>query len=119
MNDTGQIEFPSILTANTFIWGSNTHAHGRRNNEHKRQMEVSSFFEELGFTVTLGENSVKATIDNIEVYFSYRETCNNVYKTFKVYRDGNKSNITVLRKYANLRVRKIDNLLAAMDKEAA
>ncbi|EJF08890.1 hypothetical protein [Pontibacter sp. BAB1700] len=119
MDTPSEIQFPDILTANTYRWGSSAHASGRRYNERKRQMEVSSFFEKLGFRVTLGEDSLKATIDKIEVYFTYYETCKNVYKTFTVYRDGKKSNITVLRKYANMRTRKIDNLLAAMDRKAA
>lgn len=35
----------------------------------------------------------------IEVIFNYEESCSHVYKTFKVYIDGNKSNVKGLLKY--------------------
>ncbi|WP_299823672.1 hypothetical protein [uncultured Pontibacter sp.] len=119
MNIQEQIQFPDILTANTFNWAAASNASTRRYNEKKRLDEVSSFFKEIGFQVHQDGDSVTATIDNLEVYFSYRESCKNVYKTFKVYRDGKKSNITVLRKYTHTRAQKINVNLDYMHKKAS
>lgn len=43
-------------------------------------------------------NGVEGTRENLEVTFTYKESCNNVYKFLHVYRNGKRSNITQLRK---------------------
>jgi|ERR1044072_8806329 hypothetical protein len=89
---------PDILTANTYFWHPSGSASGRRYNENKRVSEVREFFASLGFVVTDSSDGIKAASGEIEAYFSYSESCKNVYKRFEVYRNGKRSNITAIRK---------------------
>jgi hypothetical protein len=89
---------PTILTANTYFWSSASSASSRRNNEERRNSEVTKFLMGLGFV----ENDGWMTKGDLKVRFSYSESCNHVYKSLEIYRNGKKSNITALRKlYAN------------------
>lgn len=89
---------PKILTANTFYWRPGSSANQRRNNEKCKLKEVKEFLESLGFETTEDSENVHGKKDNIEVHFHYSESCRNVYKRFKVFKDGKKSNIKTLRK---------------------
>ena len=98
LENKNQISEPDILTANTYFWSSSRNASGRRYNESRRLSEVADFFKSLKMTVSENGDSITGKIDDIKVVFNYRESCNNVYKHLSVYRAGNRSNITTLRK---------------------
>jgi len=90
---------PKILSQNTYYWRSGSTASQRRSNEKRRLSEVESFLLSLNFEIILSGNEfIKAKKDNIEVAFSYSESCRNVYKKLSVKKDGKRSNITTLRK---------------------
>lgn len=91
------VQIPSILTANTYFWTPSTNASDRRKNEEKKLNEVASFFETLGFEVS-NTDRVIAKKDELEVVFSYSESCKNVYKHLSVTRNGKNSNITAIKK---------------------
>jgi len=95
-----------ILEANTYYWSPATHADGRRSRERRRVAEAERTLESLGFGVSSDSNSVTGVAEfegeEIEVVFSYSESCRNVYKSLQVYRDGRRSNITLLRKMAGV-----------------
>ena len=99
-----RIEEPSILTANTYYWNANASAGGRRSNEKKRLFEVENFFKKIGLVAVGNDGSKvwgrtrKNAKINLEVEFSYSESCNNVYKHLTVLKDGKGSNIKSLRK---------------------
>jgi hypothetical protein len=95
MTTTNQI--PQILTANTYFWKPSTSASGRRSNENRRLSEVADFFKQLGFDVEMPDRVV-ANKAELRVIFTYSETCNNVYKTLAVYKNGKVSNITAIKK---------------------
>lgn len=88
---------PEILTANCFHWRSFGVASSRRSAENRRQTQAGEWLEKAGLKVSYSGNSVSAVGEGIEVEFSYSESCNNVYKSFSVYRHGKKSNIKGLR----------------------
>ena len=44
-------DIPSIISANTYFWHSNTSASSRRYTEKKRESEVQFYFEKNGFTI--------------------------------------------------------------------
>ena len=44
---------------------------------------------------------IEAVKDNIKAIFSYSESCKNIYKHLRVFKDGKKSNIRTLRKLYN------------------
>ena len=90
---------PGVLTANCYFRKPAANAGQRRKNEQKQIEVVCDFFKSLGFDIkTDGFSVCDAKIGNIEVHFSYSESCKNVYKTFSVYKDGKKSNILTIRK---------------------
>lgn len=93
-----KIEMPSILTANTLYWNSASGASNRRRNESRRQEEVYDFFKALGFDVEYAGDHVRGELGGISFDFYYSESCQNVYKSFTVYRDGKKSNISQIKK---------------------
>lgn len=95
---TPQIAIPSIFTANTYFYSPASTASGRRRNEERRISEATNFFKSLGFEVIEKSNSIDAILGEIEVSFSYSESCQNVYKSLSVYKKGKKSNITTLKK---------------------
>ena len=92
------IEIPTIFTANTYFWGSNSGANSRRNAENRRQDEAANFFTAIGMEVSRSGDTVTAEGHNLFIEFSYSESCKNVYKTLRIYRNGKKSNISSLRK---------------------
>lgn len=88
-NTVKSVNIPSIVSANTYFWSPSGAASSRRRNEEKRRAEVESFLTECG----LSKKDGSFANDSVEVHFSYSESCNNVYKSFEVYRAGKKSNI--------------------------
>lgn len=98
---------PEILTANTYFWHSGGSASHRRSNEERRKQEVAQFFRQIGLVdVSIQGDEVTARThgnckEQLEVCFSYSESCRNVYKHLSVTRDGRNSNITALRKLYN------------------
>lgn len=96
------IQEPSILTANCFNWLTSNIASSRRYSEEKRIKEVANYLRKIGFTVEEGVRELKATTGEINVTFSYEESCKNVYKSLSVYvekkGEWKKSNITAIRK---------------------
>lgn len=86
---TPTVTIPEILTANTYYWTPATHAASRRRNEQRHAAEVESFIA-----------AYRAVLDaaGIAIEFSYSESCNHVYKTCKITRNGKRSNITAVRK---------------------
>ena len=92
-NETPAVEIPSIMTANTYFWTPSGSASGRRSNEKRRNGEVAEF---------LAENADALKAANVEVNFSYSESCHNVYKSCKITRNGKRSNVTAIRKALGL-----------------
>lgn len=91
------ITIPSILTANCYFWTPGQRSHERTYNEKRHQNTVAEFFESLGFEVErLSGQTMNAKKGCIEVQFYYYESTRNVYKSFTVYRDGKKSNISII-----------------------
>ena len=88
---------PYILEAKTFYWTPGSSASSRRANEKKRMKEVYEFFEKKGFEVSEENGNVTAEGKGITVMFSYKESCQNVYKNILIARNGKKSNITALK----------------------
>lgn len=84
---------PAIMTANTYYWSPASHASCRRSNEARRNGEVAAFIE---------ANAEALGAAGIEIDFSYSESCNNVYKTCHITRNGKRSNITAVRKALGL-----------------
>lgn len=92
---TTKITMPDILTANTFYWRSGSGASQRRSSERKRMNEVKEFFLSLGFDEIQEGIYIK---DNIEIQFTYTESCTSVYKHLYIYVDGIKKDIRVIKK---------------------
>lgn len=83
------MNIPDILTADTWFWSPSGSASGRRANEKRRGEEVSRFID---------ENKTALSKAGIAIDFSYSETCTRVYKRCAILRDGQRSNITAVRK---------------------
>ena len=98
-----QLPEPIVLTARTYFWSPSGSASGRRSNEHRQQEIVAAWLQSLGLFVEHRDYGTVVGHNNlVHVEFFYRESCNNVYRKFQVWRvDGEKlirSNITTLRK---------------------
>lgn len=87
---------PYILSAKTYFWTPSSHASSRRSNEKRRYQEVADFFTLHGFT-KVGDGTFEK--GDCRVFFSYSESCKNVYKSFSVTIKGKKSNSRGLQKY--------------------
>lgn len=83
------IEIPSILTANTYFWRPGSSASARRSNEARRAAEVQQF---------LNRHAEALAAAGVTVEFSYGESCNNVYKSVAIYKDGVRKDIRALKK---------------------
>jgi len=73
----------------------------RRKNEALRVRQVHKYLLWLGFSTIVGNDTitgVKVGDKNIKVYFLYRESETDIQRLFSVHINGNKSNITSLRK---------------------
>lgn len=103
VKESKNVELPKCLTTNYYFYHPGSSSGHRRRNEERVNNEAEEFFKELGFNIFENENlGFTATTtfknQNIEVYFKYRESASIVYKTFKVYRDGVKSNLNTVKK---------------------
>ena len=90
---TPAVSIPDILTANTYFWRPSTHADGRRRNETRHNGEVARFIQ---------ANQAALAAAGIVIDFSYSESCNHVYKTCQITRNGKRSNITAVYKALGL-----------------
>ncbi len=90
---TPAVSIPDILTANTYFWSPAGSASGRRSNEKRHNGEVERFIQ---------ANRVALDAAGITIRFDYSESCSHVYRTFKVFRNGKKSNITAIYKALGL-----------------
>jgi len=87
------IQIPKIIQSNTYFWNGSGNASSRRANEEKKLNEVFLWLNSMGFAVKQSNDSIEGTLGEVEVKFSYSESCKNVYKKFTVYRKNKKSNI--------------------------
>lgn len=92
------VDEPAIVTAKTYFWEPAQSASARRRNEIRHCEKVALWFASLGLTVNVETDKVRAHGGDVEVIFSYTESCKNVYKRLAVMRNGRVSNITTLRK---------------------
>lgn len=102
ISEEKNLSIPRILRANTYFWRPGGSAANRRSNEANRLSEVARWCERLGLEVERKSGEVIATSEDgeIEVYFSYTESCKNVYRHFQVTRFGRRSNIIGLARWA-------------------
>lgn len=97
-----KLQLPNIMVANTFFWQPASSASQRRQNELNRASEVEKFLISLGFNINRKDNMVKAKHDNgLEVYFSYVETCDHVYKKLYVWKNSERVTIKELKSFLN------------------
>ena len=95
------IKEPSIFTANAYHWNSGGNAETRRKNEEKQTDAVCDYLVALGFEIqTHTSTIVVAKREEVEVFFNYRESAKNVFKSLAVTKAGKRSNVTLLRKIA-------------------
>ena len=97
-----QVNIPYIVTANTYFWAPGAAAGIRRSNEDCRKREVARWLESIGFDVREKDiDTIKGVLKDdhgvVEVEFHYSESARNVYKHFRVWRNGGKSNIKGLK----------------------
>jgi len=95
------IKIPSILETNTFFFNSATSASHRRWRENSVQLEVITFLYNLGFLIDItksNNDNFWAEKDDMRIHFFYYESARNIYKGFKVWVGGKKSNIRAFRK---------------------
>lgn len=97
------IEIPKCLTTNYYFFHPASYSYKRRANEERIIGEAKDFFKEIGFNITQGEYSgFNATStfqeEEVKVKFDYRESCRNIYKTFKVYKGEEKKDIRLIKK---------------------
>jgi len=95
---------PSILTEHVFYYKPESSALSRRRIERIMLQTVEDFLKSLGFEIvtTIPQGRLHGILirdkETIRVFFQYYQTCKNVYKSFQVYVDDKKSNISALRK---------------------
>jgi hypothetical protein len=104
-------QLPTFLTKNYFKIASNQKASKRREVEEVIHEEALAFFESLGFETFVnnftneitGQMKYKsdAITDSIVVNFNYEESSKRIYRTFKVFKNGKKSNRKVIEKIMN------------------
>lgn len=92
-DDINEIQLPEILTANTYFWRPGSSASQRRWNEKRRIAEVQAFLDRHAATLAAA---------GITVEFSYKESCNHVYKHVAIYQNGVKKDIRALKKALGL-----------------
>lgn len=116
MKSENNTEIPYIFTVNTYFWKPSCNSRERRANELRRYSEAKSYFESWGFKYN--GNTRMYELQNasnfIEVEFHYSESCNNIYKSLKIFKNGKKSNITTLKRLqtkGEIRKNKIENIL--------
>jgi hypothetical protein len=108
MTKTEQVkQLPTFITKNYFKIPSNQKASKRREVEDVIHQKALLFFEKLGFETFVNKitneitGQIKHNSDTIVVKFNYEESSKRIYKTFKVLKNGNKSNRKVIEKIMN------------------
>jgi hypothetical protein len=97
-----KLSLPNIMVANTFFWQPASTATQRKQNEIQRTSEVEIFLTKLGFNINRKDNMVKAKHDNgLEVYFSYVETHDHVWKKIYVWKNEQRVTIKELKNFLN------------------
>jgi hypothetical protein len=100
-------QLPTFLTKNYFKIPSNQKASKRREVEDVIHEEALQFFQSLGFETFVNNFTNEITCqmkhksDAITVNFNYEESSKRIYKTFKVFKNGKKSNRKVIEKIMN------------------
>ena len=100
-------QLPTFLTKNYFTVASNQKASKRREVEALIHEEALQFFQLLGFEIFINNFSneitgqMKHNSDSITVKFNYEESSKRIYRTFKVFKNGKKSNRKVIEKIMN------------------
>lgn len=102
VTENNKIKLPKCLTTNYYFFHPASYSYKRRDNEERIIGEAEDFFKKVGFNVTESEHSgFTATTtfmeENVKVIFDYRESCRNIYKTFKVFKNGKKSNVRTIK----------------------
>jgi hypothetical protein len=108
MTKTEQVkQLPTFLTKNYFTVASNQKASKRREVEDVIHQKALVFFEKLGFETFVNKITneitcqMKNNSDTITVKFNYEESSKRIYRTFKVFKNGKKSNRKVIEKIMN------------------
>lgn len=100
-NTPNTVRIPEVLTAKTWFWNPGNSVNQRRENEEKYAVAVYDFVLAIGFELNdsgLWERHYQNQAITIE--FDYAETANNVYRTLRIWRDGKKSNMSIIKKIA-------------------
>lgn len=96
---------PEFLTQNYYFCKPATTSHKRKRNETAINDAAYNYFKSLGFDITADYDGIRGVIkykkDKIEIFFGYYESCRNVYRIFKVYKNGSKSNRKIIVKIVN------------------
>jgi hypothetical protein len=108
---TTKQQLPTFLTKNYFTVQSNQKASKRREVEDVIHQKALVFFESLGFETFVNKITNEITCqmkhksdsitDSIVVNFNYEESSKRIYRTFKVFKNGKKSNRKVIEKIMN------------------
>jgi hypothetical protein len=92
---------PKILSANVYHWKPRKSARGRAEQETRAAAQAATYFKLLGFEcIDVGRGSVCATAPGWEVTFHYSESASYCSKQVSVIRNGERSNLGTLRRYA-------------------
>jgi hypothetical protein len=108
---TTKQQLPTFLTKNYFKIPSNQKASKRREVEALIHEEALQFFQSLGFETFVNNFTNEITCqmkhksdsitDSIVVNFNYEESSKRIYRTFKVFKNGKKSNRKTIEKIMN------------------
>ena len=112
-NNSIILEEPHILTADVRSWVPNATAHKRRQSEQYVLKTVELYLKSLGFYIVPESSTTKRRIADgekdvvaehiaagVTVSFCYSETAWGASKTFIVWRNGQRLDITAIRKIA-------------------
>jgi hypothetical protein len=104
-------QLPTFLIKNYFKIPSHQKASKRREVEEVIHQKALVFFESLGFETFVNnftneitcqmKHKSDAITDSIVVNFNYEESSKRIYRTFKVFKNGKKSNRKVIEKIMN------------------
>jgi hypothetical protein len=104
---TTKQQLPKFLTKNYFTVQSHQKALKRREVEEAIHQKALAFFEKLGFETFVNSitNEITCQMKNnsntIVVKFHYEESAKRIYRKFKVFKNGKKSNRKTIEKIMN------------------
>jgi hypothetical protein len=107
MSTTTTKQLPTFLIKNYFKIPSHQKALKRREVEEAIHQKALAFFQSLGFETFVNKITneitcqIKHNSDTITVKFHYEESAKRIYRKFKVFKNGNKSNRKVIEKIMN------------------